>query len=230
MKRLYIISLFTMTLCQVSAQETQVWMDSLGFVYLDEVLTHAIYDVRYASDHNFVGKKIEGYHTDRIVITASAAKALKSVEDRLYKLGYGLKIFDTYRPQTAVNHFIDWAKDPADTLTKQEFYPEKDKKNLFQLGYISTRSGHSRGSTIDLTLYHIRDNKEIDMGSPYDFFGEISHHDYSKVTKTQLKNRFFLKTMMYDGGFRSYSKEWWHYTLRGEPYPKTFFDCIVHPD
>ena len=206
-----------------------MWMDSLGFVFLDEVLTHAVYDVRYASDHNFVGQNIEGYYIDRIVITEPAAQALKSIEERLYKLGYGLKVFDAYRPQTAVNHFIDWAKDPTDTLTKQEFYPDQDKKYLFQLGYISTRSGHSRGSTIDLTLYHLKDQKEVDMGSPYDFFGEISHYDYTKITKAQLKNRFLLKTIMSDGGFRSYSKEWWHYTLRGEPYPKTFFDCIVHP-
>ena len=205
-----------------------MWMDSLGFVFLDEVLTHAVYDVRYASDHNFVGQNIEGYYIDRIVITEPAAQALKSIEERLYKLGYGLKVFDAYRPQTAVNHFIDWAKDPTDTLTKQEFYPDQDKKYLFQLGYISTRSGHSRGSTIDLTLYHLKDQKEVDMGSPYDFFGEISHHDYTKITKAQLKNRFLLKTIMSDGGFRSYSKEWWHYTLREEPHWGVFLDEVVH--
>ncbi len=229
MKQLYIIFLSTIMLGQLCGQDTEQWMDSLGFVYLDEVLAQAIYDVRYASDHNFLGRQVAGYKTERIVITTPAAQALKDIEERLNKLGYGLKIFDTYRPQTAVNDFIDWSKNPADTLAKQEYYPKQDKKNLFRLGYISTRSGHSRGSTIDLTLYHLKDKTEVDMGSPYDYFGEISHHDYTNITKTQLKNRFFLKTMMSDGGFRSYSKEWWHYTLRGEPYPKTFFDCIVHP-
>ncbi len=211
------------------AQKTEVWMDSLDFVYLDEILVHAIYDVRYASEHNFVGTRVKGYKSQRLVLTRTSAQALRKIEILLYNKGYGLKIYDTYRPQTAVNHFIDWAKDPSDTLTKHEFYPRQNKKHLFKLGYISSRSGHSRGSTIDLTIYNLSDGSDVDMGSPYDFFGEISHHSYQDISMSQMKNRLYLKTAMSKGGFRSYAKEWWHYTLRKEPYPKTFFDCIVEP-
>ena len=203
------------------------WMQEYDFVFLRDHLTQAIYDIRYASDNNFVGRPIDGYETAKLVMTQEAAEALMQVEQQLKKSGYGLKIFDTYRPQRAVNQFKAWATIPQDTLTKKDFYPHQDKSKLFQLGYISSRSGHSRGSTIDLTLYHLESKKEVDMGAPYDFFGEISHHDYQHLSNRQIENRKLLKRIMYRYGFIAYSKEWWHYTLHNEPYPNKYFDFIV---
>lgn len=209
------------------AQDSTDWMKTYDFVYLDEVLDHAQYEVRYAGTNNFVGKKVDGYHSKRLVMTRQAAEALAKAEDTLYKMGYGLKIFDTYRPQRAVNHFMRWARVPADTLTKAQFYPQQKKSLLFKLGYIASRSGHSRGSTIDLTLYHLSDGSEVDMGGPYDFFGERSHHTYTDVTEAQQVHRTALKITLVEVGFKPYSKEWWHYTLLHEPYPKKYFDFVV---
>ncbi len=228
MRSLLIIVCTYLVITTTQAQETNKWMDSLNFAYLDTTLSRAICEVRYAGDHNFIGMPITGYNSERLVMTRPAAQALKKVEQKLFKLGYGLKVFDTYRPQRAVDHFISWSKIPSDTLTKTEFYPQQDKSKLFGLGYISTRSGHSRGSTIDLTIYNLDDGSDVDMGGAYDYFGELSHHGYQGITKSQKANREILKSTMSEGGFRAYSKEWWHYTLRGEPYPKTFFDHVVN--
>jgi len=211
----------------VQGQET--WMQEYDFVYLDQVLEHAQYEVRYNSDDNFIGQPIAGYNTNRLVLTRSAALALKKVEAKLKSKGYCLKIFDTYRPQQAVNNFISWSKNKEDTLMKKSYYPNQKKNELFKLGYISTRSGHSRGSTIDLTLAYINTGQELDMGGPYDFFGDISHHTYADLSKEQLENRLLLKNVMWNAGFRSYSKEWWHYTLNNEAYPNKYFDYVV-PD
>jgi len=160
-------------------------------------------------------------------LTRQAAMGLKKAEQSLREEGFGLKIFDTYRPQRGVDHFKRWAKEPTDTLTKHIFYPKVDKKFLFDLGYISSRSGHSRGSTVDLTIYRLSDGMEVDMGGVYDYFGEESHHSFNDLSKEQLYHRALLKSHMNDANFRPYSKEWWHYTLRQEPYPKTFFDEVV---
>lgn len=205
------------------------WMKEYDFVFLDEVLESTQYEVRYHSHDNFIGKPIEGYFSDRLVMTRTAALALKTAEKSFKKKGYCLKIFDTYRPQRAVNNFISWSKLEADTIMKAAYYPEQEKQNLFKLGYISTRSGHSRGSTIDLTLANLETGEEIDMGGPYDFFGAVSHHSFSDLTPTQLSNRRLLKDTLWNAGFRSYSKEWWHYTLNDEPYPKQYFDFLVSP-
>lgn len=226
--RILSLAFVAISFFSLNGQEDNEWMKEKGFVFLDEILDNAIYEPRYHSNNNFVGQQVDGYHTDRLVLTKQAAKALKKAEITFANMGYGLKIFDTYRPQQAVNHFIRWSKDVNDTLTKAIFYPEQDKRNLFQLGYISTRSGHSRGSTIDLTLYHLDSGEDVDMGGPYDFFGEISHHIYDKISAHQKKHRYLLKSTLSECGFRAYSKEWWHYTLRNEPYPKTFFDHVVH--
>lgn len=225
LKTMSFLLLFSMCL---NAQENNQWMKEKNFVFLDQILEQAIYETRYFGVNNFLGQKVDGYNSDRLILTLPAAKALKKAEAAFANEGYGIKIFDTYRPQRAVNHFIRWSKDVTDTLTKSTFYPKQDKRQLFKLGYISTRSGHSRGSTIDLTLYHLDSGEEVDMGGPYDFFGEISHHIYDKITKEQKKHRQLLKSTMSHCGFRAYSKEWWHYTLRGEPYPKTFFDSVVY--
>lgn len=220
----HIIAFGKTSLC---AQDDSNWMETYDFVYLDNVLTNAQYDIRYAGENNFVGKVVDGYKVKRLVLTNAAAKALKRAEKKFLSLGYGLKIFDTYRPQRAVDHFKIWANNITDTLTKATFYPHQDKKQLFNLGYISSRSGHTRGSTIDLTLYILDTGVEVDMGGSYDFFGEVSHHSFTKLKKEQLEVRQLLKQVLSDCGFRSYSKEWWHYTLRKEPYPKTYFNHVV---
>lgn len=198
-----------------------------GFVYVQEIIPNITCDIRYAGNHNFTGRPVQGYEAATPVLSLSAAKALKNVQQELKKKGLGLKIFDAYRPQRAVNSFVEWARLPGDTLAKQEFYPEIPKSELFERGYIATRSGHSRGSTVDLTLIDLETGKELDMGGPYDFFGEISHHNTTHINRQQKENRNLLKKVMRKYGFRPYSEEWWHYTLRNEPYPDTYFDFVV---
>lgn len=198
-----------------------------GFVYLKNTIPSAIFEIRYAGSHNFVGKPIEGYENPVAILSIPAAVALQKVQEEVMTMGYSLKIFDAYRPQRAVNHFIRWAKKPNDTLMKQEFYPNIKKRNLFRLGYIATRSGHSRGSTVDLTLVDCQTRKELNMGGTYDFFGDISHHSAMQVSLEEKENREYLKKVMLMYGFRPYSEEWWHYTLKNEPYPNTYFDFKV---
>jgi D-alanyl-D-alanine dipeptidase len=198
-----------------------------GFVYIDDIIPSAQYDIRYYGEHNFVGTGIDGYKAPFAIMSREGAVALKKVSDALDKKGYTLMIYDAYRPQKAVNHFIAWSKDAKDVKTKEEFYPKLNKRNLFKLGYISSKSGHSRGSTIDLTLIHQSSGELVDMGGPYDFFGDISHHGTKLITKQQTSNRNLLKNMMVKYGFKAYSKEWWHYTLAKEPYPKTYYNFDV---
>ena len=228
MRKWSFLVLATFIYVSVTGQESNAWMDKWDFVFLDTLLEHAQYDVRYAGSNNFVGDTITGYSCDRLVMTKKSAIALKRAEQTLAAQGYGLKIFDAYRPQRAVDHFKTWSTKASDTLTKHIFYPNLDKKNLHHLGYISSRSGHSRGSTVDLTLYRFVDGKEVDMGATYDFFGEISHHDYAQLAKEQTANRQLLKDHMNRANFRPYSKEWWHYTLRDEPHWGVFLDEVVH--
>jgi len=197
------------------------------FVFLDTLLDHADYDIRYAGDNNFLGRPVTGYYQPRLILSRQAAMALKDVEDDIYESGYTLLLYDTYRPQRAVDNFRSWARTPEDTVTRSQYYPEHDKRNLFKLGYISTRSGHSRGSTIDLTMRHVHTGQAGDMGGPYDYFGELSHHNYNQLTAQQKQHRIILKSAMQRHGFRPYSKEWWHYTLNGEPYRNQYFDFIV---
>jgi D-alanyl-D-alanine dipeptidase len=198
-----------------------------GFVYVKELIPDIVLDIRYAGSHNFVGKPIRGYKQPKAILSKPAAEALQKVQQELKDVGYCLKIFDAYRPQRAVNHFMEWARNPGDTLMKREFYPELDKKDLFSLGYIATKSGHSRGGTVDLTLIDANSGEELNMGGTYDFFGEISHHVTSQVTPEQKQNRELLKRVMSKYGFRSYPQEWWHYTFRMEPYPETYFNFEV---
>lgn len=198
-----------------------------GFVYLDQVLKSARYDVRYASADNFVGEPIDGYQKARILLTREAASALAAVEKDVALSGLALKIFDGYRPQRAVDDFRRWAADPQDIRQKARFYPGLDKPTLFREGYIAKHSGHSRGSTVDLTLVDSNTGEELDMGSPFDFFGPISHHGTALVSVQQTRNRETLRQAMLRHGFEPYSAEWWHYTLKAEPYPKTYFDFPV---
>lgn len=198
-----------------------------GFVYLDQVLQSARYDVRYAGSDNFVGHPIDGYLAPRILLTEQAATALATVERDLALSGLALKIFDGYRPQRAVEAFKRWAADPQDTRNQARYYPDLDKRSLFRDGYIAQHSGHSRGSTVDLTLVDAASGQELDMGSPYDFFGPISRHATPLITPAQTRNRETLRQAMLRHGFEPYAAEWWHYTLKGEPFPDTYFDFPV---
>ena len=198
-----------------------------GFVYLSDVDASIKTELRYFSHHNFIGKPIDGYHKNCLIVTEETAKALKKIQTVLKKDSLSLKIFDGYRPQEAVNHFVRWAKVLNDTLMKQEFYPKVAKKSLFKSGFIASKSGHTRGSTVDLTIVNLTTEKEIDMGSAYDFFGEESHPFYKKLTKNQQKNRILLRTIMLTNGFKPYNKEWWHFTLNNEPFRHTYFNFPI---
>lgn len=198
-----------------------------GFVYVTDYIPHISVDLKYFGKHNFLGKKVDGYEANKVILTERATMALQKIEKELNKEGLGLKVYDAYRPQTAVNHFKRWAKDIKDTLMRKEFYPKVDKRDLFKKGFIASRSGHSRGSTIDLTIIDLKTKKELDMGAPFDFFGEESGHGYPKLNSTQKQNRLKLKKIMEKYGFRAYNKEWWHYTLNNEPYQKTYFDFKI---
>ena len=160
-------------------------------------------------------------------VTKEAARALKEISNKLNVMGYRIKVFDAYRPAAAVRHFTLWGVDDLDQRMKPFFYPDLVKQELFRRGYIASKSSHSRGSTIDLTLLDMKTGKEVDMGSPFDYFSEVSHPDYKGITKEQYENRMFLQDMMVRGGFEPYDCEWWHFTLRDEPYPDTYFDFPV---
>lgn len=198
-----------------------------GFIHVKEAIPSIQLEIRYAGSHNFTGRPVKGYEKPTAILSKPAAEALKKVQEDLMEKGYCLKIYDAYRPQQAVDSFVEWARVPGDTLTKQEFYPELPKDRLFQLGYIASRSGHSRGSTIDLTIVDAETLENVDMGGPYDFFGNISHHNTMGLSPKQKANRELLKNTMMKYGFRPYSEEWWHYTLRKEPYPNTYFNFKV---
>lgn len=197
------------------------------FVHLKDIIPTIKYDIRYAGNNNFLGRPVKGYESPEALMTKQAATALKKVQEELKSKGLGLKVFDAYRPQRAVNDFIAWAKDLRDTVNKRTFYPNVPKSELFKRGFIASRSGHTRGSTIDLTIIDLNSGKEIDMGGPYDFFGEISHHETKLINTTQKANRKLLKSVMEKHGFKAYDVEWWHYTLKDEPYPDTYFDFPV---
>jgi len=197
------------------------------FVYVEEIIPNIKVELRYITTNNFIGKPIKGYLANKLILTKKAADALKKVQDELETYGFSLKVFDAYRPQRAVNHFMRWAKDLNDTLNKQEYYPDVKKQHLFKEGYIAARSGHSRGSTLDITIIDKVTNVDLDMGSSYDFFGTESWVNYEDITKNQKANRQLLQTVMIKHGFNNYPKEWWHFTLQNEPFPETYFDFKV---
>jgi len=199
----------------------------IGFVYLSDIDNTIQSELKYLGNHNFIGKPIDGYKNDCIIMTQQTAIALKKVQAILKKEGLGLKIFDAYRPQQAVNHFVKWAKALNDTLMKKEFYPKVPKSQLFFQGYIASKSGHTRGSTVDVTLIKLNTGKELDMGSSYDFFGEESHPFYKKITKKQQENRLLLRKILLENGFNPYDNEWWHFTLKNEPFPETYFNFPI---
>ena len=204
--------------------------DPSDFVLLSEAVPDAILEIRYYSTYNFVGDRIDGYEEPLAMLTAEAAAALRKVSDELLGMGYRLKIFDAYRPQMAVTHFMNWALDTEDTRMKEYFYPDLEKDLLFPQGYIAEHSGHSRGSTVDLTLFDMNTEREVDMGGTFDFFGELSHPDYTGVTEEQYAMRMLLREVMIRHGFRPLEEEWWHFTLENEPYPDTYFTFPINSD
>lgn len=197
------------------------------FVSVREIDTTMRVELRYFTTNNFVGTKIRGYKANKAYLTKRAAKALHMAHRRAWKMGLGILIYDAYRPQQAVDHFVEWSKHASDTIKKADFYPMMRKSILFREGFIAAKSGHSRGSTVDLTLYRLETGEVLDMGSPYDLFSEISFHNTPLINSEQWTNRNLLRTLMRNAGFRPYTKEWWHYTLNNEPFPDQYFDFVV---
>ncbi len=222
------------------------------FVEIREVVPDAVMDIRYYTEHNFVGERVDGYEAPKCYLTREAAEALSRVQADLKPFGFGIKIYDCYRPQQAVDHFVRWAKELENTATKTEFYPTVDKKNLFRDGYIAARSSHSRGSTVDLTIVELPPAEQpefvlgeteqsecflpqderfpdnsIDMGTGFDCFHELSHPENPDVREKQRLNRLLLKTLMEKHGFTYYDKEWWHFTMEDEPFPDTYFNFKI---
>ena len=201
--------------------------DASGFVLLSDYVPQIIQEIRYFSTYNFIGDRIDGYEEPCALLTKDAARALKSVSNEMMVRGYRLKVFDAYRPVTAVKHFILWGIEDEDIRMKPYFYPEIEKQDTFRLGYIAKQSSHSRGSAIDLTLFDMTTGKELDMGSPFDMFGEVSHPDYRGITDEQYENRMILQQTMVRNGFVPYECEWWHFMLKDEPFPDIYFDFPV---
>lgn len=211
---------------------TLVWFGAIaqlpkGFVYAEDVVPGLQVSLHYFSSDNFVGTPIDGYYANKLIITEKTARALRSVQEELLENNFCLKIYDGYRPQQAVNHFMRWAKDLNDTINKQYFYPNVDKKDLFKEEYIATKSGHSRGSTLDLTIVDSNTNEPLDMGSSYDFFGQESWVNYTNITEKQKSNRQLLQTVMLKHGFKNFPREWWHFTLVDEPFPNSYFNFPI---
>ena len=221
--RILLLSLLLAGCCQ-SRQDKAF---EKAFVNITDVVPDAILEIRYFGTYNFVGTRIDGYLQPTALLTREAATALKEVSDEMIAKGYRLKIYDAYRPQCAVDHFVRWAADVPDTLMKRYFYPDLDKSVLFEQDYIMAKSGHTRGSTVDLTLFDMSTEKEVDMGGTFDWFGEESHPDYTGITAEQFANRMLLREAMLRHGFKPLESEWWHFTLADEPYKDTYFDYPV---
>jgi D-alanyl-D-alanine dipeptidase len=227
-------------------RQTDPTEDSSLFVTLTDAVPDAILEIRYFGTYNFVGARIDGYLEPTALLTREAADSLRAVSDDVKKLGYRLKIYDAYRPQKAVDHFVRWAENIPDTLMRHYFYPDLDKSVLFDQEYICAKSGHTRGSTVDLTLFDMQTEKELDMGGTFDWFGPESHPDFCgnpdtqeftgdnskspvgrSITSEQFCNRMILREAMLRHGFKPFPTEWWHFTLVDEPFPETYFNFPV---
>ena len=238
----FLAALFLLTFCPKHGTENPPEEDTSAFVTLTDAVPDAILEIRYFGTYNFVGARIDGYEEPTALLTRRAAAALKAVSDEVMAQGYRLKIYDAYRPQEAVDHFVRWAADLSDAEMKAYFYPDLDKSVLFEQEYIMAKSGHTRGSTVDLTLFDMNTEKELDMGGTFDWFGPESHPDFcgnpdtgeytgdgSKsptgrtITAAQFANRMILRKAMLAHGFKPLDTEWWHFTLRDEPFPDTYF-------
>ena len=202
-------------------------MDSGDFVAVSEEIPDVLQEIRYFSAYNFVGSHIDGYEEPVALMTREAAAALKDAAAEFRAAGYVIKIYDSYRPQRAVEHFIRWGADAQDIRMKPYFYPTTDKSRVFELGYVAKHSGHSRGSTIDMTIVDMKTGQELDVGEHFDYFGERSHYAYKGISQKQQENRKFLRQVMERHGFQGLAEEWWHFTLKHEPFPDTYFDFPV---
>ena len=222
----YSLSIHAIILCSCDAEDTL----PNGFVYLQNIVPSIHVDLRYYSTDNFVGDTVAGYHSDKCIITEEAANALQKVQIELESQGLGLLVFDVYRPQQAVDHFVRWAADLEDTLMKSQYYPDVNKNELFEKGYISRKSGHSRGSTVDLTIIYINESSQghkLDMGTSFDYFSPLSWPASNEVSELQKANRMLLRKVMIKHGFKPLDEEWWHFTLVDEPFPETYFDFPI---
>lgn len=208
-------------------QKSDLAYDSSGFVVLADYVPHIVQEIRYYSTYNFIGERIDGYEEPCALLTKEAARALKAVSNEMIVRGYRLKVFDAYRPACAVKHFVLWGIEDQDIRMKPYFYPDLQKQELFEKGYIAKKSSHSRGSTVDLTLLDMSTGGELDMGSPFDLFSVVSHPDYKGITEQQYENRMMLQRAMVRNGFEPIDCEWWHFTLKDEPYPDTYFEFPV---
>ena len=222
MKHFFLIILANLSL--ITTVSAQVPRD---FEYIVNEIPNIVLEIRYASKENFIGRVVNGYKSPKVVLTKKALSALKKAQTEFIQLGYGIKVFDAYRPQHAVDDFMQWIKAEKDTVMKHKYYPKLAKKNLVPQGYIAEKSGHSRGSTLDLSLVYLDGEKkgqEIDMGSEWDYFGKRSNYDYPEISSKQKENRALLQKIMIKHGFLPYAEEWWHFTLADEPYPDQYFD------
>ena len=238
--------LFGVASCKTENKPIDPLQDTSSFITLTEAVPDAILEIRYFSTYNFVGSRIDGYEEPTALLTKAAAAALREVSDDMKQMGYRLKIYDAYRPQMSVDHFVRWAADIPDTLMKAYFYPDLDKSVLFAQDYIMEKSGHTRGSTVDLTLFDMNTEKELDMGGTFDWFGVESHPDFCgnpetgeytgdnssspagrSITAEQFANRMILRQAMLRHGFKALDSEWWHFTLNDEPFPDNYFTFPV---
>ena len=220
-----LVSAFLLLLCLlVPARAADLPED---FTYVHDAVPDAVLDIRYYTAHNFVGERIDGYFAPKAILTLQAAEALAGVQADLAPFGLSVKVYDGYRPQRAVDHFVRWGKDVGDTRMKDEFYPSVDKKNLFRDGYIAKKSSHSRGSTVDLTIIDAATGEDLDMGSPFDFFGKPSWPENRAMSPQVRANRALLRGLMIRHGFKPLKEEWWHFTLKDEPHPDTYFDFPI---
>ncbi|MFD2420223.1 D-Ala-D-Ala dipeptidase VanX [Amycolatopsis pigmentata] len=197
------------------------------FVFVDEVVPGIRWDAKYATWDNFTGKPVDGYLVNRIVGTKALCEALAKAREEAAALGFGLLLWDGYRPQRAVDRFLRWSREPEDGRTKPRHYPNIDRPAMFELGYVAEKSGHSRGSTVDLTFFHLETSELAPMGGDHDLMDSISHHGAEGITPAEAENRRHLCSVMETCGFLSYDREWWHYTLKNEPYPDTYFDFPI---
>ena len=229
MKKVYYIFSFLIIFSLPSIAKESI--PHTGFVYVKDLIPDLIEDLRYNTTNNFMGEPANGYKSNKVILTKKAALALKNAADEFRKMGYVIKVYDAYRPQSAVDHFVRWSK-TSDQRNKADYYPTLNKSSLFPR-YIARKSGHSKGSTIDMTICYKDTGKEVDMGSHFDFFGTPSHtmflgkYNGGEVTKEHQKNRLLLRTVMVKYGFKPYDNEWWHFTLKNEPYPQTWFTFPV---
>jgi len=198
-----------------------------GFVDLIEIDASIQIDLRYLGRDNFLGRPVDGYEANRLIVSEAAGRALARVQAELKPMGLGLLVYDAYRPQRAVDHFVRWAQDLDDQASKNEYYPDVGKDKLFEEGYIAARSGHTRGGTVDLTLLDIQSGQTLDMGTPWDFFGPESWPTFADLLPQQRANRLLLRTLMLRHGFRPLEQEWWHFTLEDEPFPETYFNFSI---